>query len=176
MNKDEASQYWPKKNLDGRATEDVRTYVARMHSTLLPHFPEELLVEWLYRHHKFLYTYAFLLECLRFERQTWKLDEIPGREAFVDERLCDAIVGSFRNSARDPTDWLAQSMDRKGTWEKPVVLLENMRGDIESPDGVKFKQPYHLLEGHRRLSFLIALRNKGRALAEHDLWVARKLL
>jgi hypothetical protein len=176
MTEEEASQYTPEKNGDGRVIEDVKIYVARMHATLLPHFPEELLVEWLYRHHNCLYNYAFLFESLRFERQSWKLEEIPGCEAFSDQKFCETFSRSFDVRARDPFDWLARYMNQKGTWNTPVVLLENVQGDIVAPAWVTLRRPYHLMEGHRRLSFLIALRNQGRALDEHTVWLARKAL
>ena len=172
----DCSQYAPQKNCDGLGREDVKTYVARMHATILPHFPEELLVEWLYRHHSFLSTYAFLFESLRFERQTWKLDAIPGCEAFNDQRFCETFSRTFDSRVCDSLDWLAQYMNRHRTWNTPIVLLENLRGDIESPSWVTIRQPYHLMEGHRRLSFLVALRNQGRALDEHLIWLARKVL
>ena len=170
LTEDEGSQYAPRKN------EDVETYVARMHATHLPHFPEELLVEWLYCHHKSLSTYAFLFESLRFKRQTWKLEDVPGCEAFNDQKFCVTFSRSFNDRARDPLDWLAGYMSRHGTWNTPVVVLENLRGDIESPSWVTIRRPYHLLEGHRRLSFLVALRKQGRALDEHTIWLARKVL
>lgn len=172
----EGSQYEPQKNADGRSIEEVKTFVARMHATLLPHFPEELLVEWLYRHHNALDTYASLFESLRFERQTWKLEDIPGCEAFNDQKFCQTLSRSFDNRARDPLDWLAQYMNQHGTWNTPVVMLENLHGEIPSPAWATIRQPYHLLEGHRRLSFLVALRSRGRALPEHELWIARRVL
>lgn len=172
----DVTQYAPLKNGDSRVAEDARTYVARMHATRLPHFPEELLVEWLYRHHNSLHTYAFLFESLRFKHQTWRLEDIPGCEAFEDRKFCVNFSRSFNARARDPLDWLAQYMNRHGTWNTPVVLLENLRGEIESTPRVTIRQPYHLLEGHRRLSFLVALRNQGRALNEHTIWLARKVL
>lgn len=176
LTEDEGSQYEPQKNADGRVIEAVENYVSRMHATHLPHFPEELLVEWLYRHHNSLYTYAFLFESLRFERQTWKLKDIPGCEAFNDQRFCATFSRTFDYRVRDRFDWLARYMNQKGTWNTPVVLLENSRGDITAPAWVAIRQPYHLMEGHRWLSFLVALRNQGRALDEHAVWLARKAL
>lgn len=176
LHEDEGSQYEPQKDGDGWVTEEVKTYVARMRATLLPHFPEELLVEWLYRHHDSLYTYASFFESLRFERQTWKLQEIPGCEAFNDPKFCENFSRTFDDRVRNPKDWLARYMNQHGTWNTPIVLLENLRGEIPSIAWAAIRQPYHLLEGHRRLSFLIALRNQGSALEEHTIWIARNVL
>jgi hypothetical protein len=156
--------------------ETAEEYARRMQSTVLPHWPEEPLREWLHRHFNNLETYAFLgYESLRFERQEWDLDAIPGRESFRDPRFCDDFSRTFEARAQKGNDWLATYMSEHGTWPTPVLLLENLDGSLTYPHGGKMNQPYHLLEGHRRLSFLNALRQSGRALPQHDVWLVRKV-
>ncbi|MBV9924476.1 MAG: hypothetical protein JOZ96_05490 [Acidobacteria bacterium] len=164
--------YLPYLGRNERREETAEEYARRMQSTILPHWPGEPLREWLHRHFNNLETYAFLdFERLRFERQTWDLKAIPGHEAFADPHFCDSFSKNLEARGRD---WLAQYMLEHGTWPTPILLLENLDGALAYPHGEKLNQPYHLLEGHRRLSFLNALRQSGRALPQHDVWLVRK--
>ena len=157
-----------------RIVEPANEYVRRMQATVLPHWPEEPLVEWLHKNYNSLEDYGFLgYESLHFELQTWDLDTIPGREAFADPKFCDDFSSTFKDRVQE-VDWLARYMNVHGTWGAPIYLLENLDGALIYPSGKRLNQPYHLLEGHRRLSFLNALRRLGSALPRHQIWLARK--
>jgi len=139
----------------------------------LPHWPDEVLVEWLHRHNREAHKYAFLrFEALTLRKETWPLHAIPGREAFDNPKFCDDFSNIEDRARKSLPDWLAQYMLGKGTWNTPIVLLENLQGGIHFPDGTPLRSPYHLLEGHRRLSFLNGLRVLGRAAPDHDVWLA----
>ena len=169
-----AEEIEPFKGHDGYVVEGVDEYVCRIQQTLLPNWPEEILVEWLYRHTGCLEKYAFLdFSSLTFRRQTWPLDRIPGGEIVDDEGFCDAFAAQFSGLA-NAGEWLATYMAKARTWNTPIILLDNPKGDYFLPYGKPLKQPYHLLEGHRRLSFLCALRQSYCALEEHDVWIATK--
>lgn len=169
------ASYLPYLGRNERLEESAAEYVRRMQTTILPHWPEEPLTEWLYRHYNDLETYGFLgYESLKFERQTWNLNNIPGREAFADPRFCDDFSRDLETRAQGH-DWLARYMSEHRTWPTPILLLENLDGALAYPHGEKLKQPYQLLEGHRRLSFLNALRRSGRALPKHEIWLVRKM-
>jgi hypothetical protein len=133
-----------------------------MRSTILPQWPTEVLIEWFHWHARWLFRYAFLkYERFRFDRQTWKLDDVPGREAFNDETYCDSFI-DIESRADNPHDWLAHYMLKYGTWSAPIILLQNTGGHSLCR-ARRLKSPFHLLEGHRRLSFLNGLRQLGRA-------------
>lgn len=152
-------------------SEEANVYADRMQSTLLPHWPTEVLIEWFHRHARSLYRYAFLrFERFRFDRQTWQLDHIPNREAFDDESFCERFM-DVESRAENPHDWLAHYMLRHGTWNTPIIMLDNPRGDFTCPGDRRLKSPFHLLEGHRRLSFLNGLRQIGKARLQHDVWI-----
>jgi hypothetical protein len=169
-----AAPYLPYLGRNEWREETVEEYVRRMQSTILPHWPEEPLREWLYRHYNDLETYEFLgYQSLRFERQTWELDDIPGREAFADPRFCDDFSRDIEARSQG-RDWLAQYMLEHGTWPTPILLLRNLDGALTYPGGEQLNQPYHLLEGHRRLSFLNSLRRSRQALPKHNVWLVRK--
>ena len=165
-------QFDPYRDSADWVSESPEDYAARMQATLLPNWPTEVLVEWLHRHAGNLYAYAFLgFENLRFERQTWPLARIPGRDAFADPGYCDAFQ-NLETRAANPHDWLANHMLSRGTWNTPIILLLTGNEAIRAPGGWYLNPPLHLLEGHRRLSFLVALRALGKARPDHDVWIA----
>jgi hypothetical protein len=114
-------------------------------------------------------------EKMEFERQVWKIEDLPGREAFRSDTDFDYLSSVFEQRLTDKrlTDknWLAKDMNRHGTWPTPIILLDNRSGDLRFPAGDKLKRPYHLLEGHTRRSFLSVLHAKGRALKEHEVFI-----
>jgi hypothetical protein len=161
-------QYQPHRDADGRVIEPASEYVLRMQNTFLRDWPAEVLREWLHRHADFMEDYAFLgFEKLHFEKVEWKLNQLPGREAFRDETFCDNFQNIEMRAADNQHDWLAHFMLKEGTWNTPIILLENSSSKQE------LKAPYHLLEGHRRLSFLQGLKRLGKANPAHSLWIVR---
>lgn len=163
--------YDPRRDGNRRVVECASDYVARMRA-ILPTWPEVLIVEWLLRHAGHIEKYAFLnFEAFTFRRERWPLARVPGREAFHDPDFYDNFSQDFEDRAREPYDWLAQYMAEHGTWNTPILLLNNSDCLHVFPDGEPLRAPFHLLEGHRRLSFLNALRLTGRAAPEHDVWI-----
>jgi hypothetical protein len=153
--------------------EDSYAYAQRMQSTLLPKWPTEVLIEWFHRHAGSLEKYAFLkYEHFSFRRDTWYLEHIPDRRAFDDGSFCDSFM-NIECRAEDQHDWLANYMLRQGTWNTPIILLDNPDSQYKCPSGRFLKSPYHLLEGHRRLSFLNGLRQIGKALPQHEIWLVK---
>ena len=165
-------KYQPFRDEDGRVVEEESHYVHRMLDGVLSNWPENLLKEWLYRHPDCMEDYAFLnLERLKFTLETWPLERVPGSEAFKDDSFCDNF-DNIEERAEDKYDWLARYMLKEGTWNTPIVLLENQERYNLSTE-VQLKQPYHLLEGHRRLSFLNGLRRLNKARPQHQVWLAK---
>lgn len=165
-------KYQPLRDEDWRVVEEPSDYIHRMRQTL-PNWPEELLEEWLYRHACCMEDYAFLnFEKFEFTLETWSLARIPGREAFKDESFCDSFQNIEERAQKNRHDWLAHYMLREGTWNTPIALLNNP-GQYHFPTGEPLKYPYHLLEGHRRLSFLNSLRSLNKALLQHQVWIVK---
>jgi hypothetical protein len=168
------AQYLPYLDSSERSIESGKDYVRRMQTTVLPYWPEGPLLEWLYRHYQCIETYEFLgFDTFQFELQNWDLADIPVADAFADPKYFDSLTSSFEHWVTKG-EWLARYMSQNGTWNTPICLLENLNGELAYPWGDKLNQPYHLLEGHRRLSFLNALRSSGNALAKHEIWLIRK--
>ena len=167
-------KYQPLRGEHWRIAEAEEDYIARMRAGPLPNWPTEPLKEWLYRHAHDMEDYAFLgFEGFEFELETWDVDRFPGREAFRDEGFCDSFQNVEERAAENQNDWLAHYMLKEGTWNTPIVLMDNRRapGFLHEP---KLKMPYHLLEGHRRLSFLHGLKRLGLARSQHSVWIVRR--
>ena len=161
-------RFQPQRDEHWRVREDEATYVTRMTSGILLHWPEELVKEWLYRHADNMEDYAFLgFENLRFRKEVWDIDRFPGSEAFRDGGFCQAFQDVEVRAKTNQYDWLAHYMLKEGTWNTPIVLFENLNGRIK-----QLNAPLHLLEGHRRLSFLQGLKRLGKAKREHQVWIA----
>ena len=169
----QTSKYQPLMDDKMNIVEEDSAYAKRMQGTFLPGWLDEVLREWLYRHNNSIEKYAFLeFERFLFTPVVLRLDQIPGREAFDDETFCDNFC-NIEERAKDPHDWLAQYMLREGTWNTPIILLDNCSGQHRFPDGKPLKNPIHLLEGHRRLSFLNGLKRIGKVKSKHKVWIVR---
>lgn len=167
-------KYQPLRGEHWRVVEAENEYVSRMQAGPLPNWPTEPLQEWLYRHADHMDDYAFLgFDRFHFELATWDLDRLPGREAFKDEHFCDSFQDVEDRAAANWYDWLAHYMLREGTWNTPIILLDNamVPALLHEP---MLKSPYHLLEGHRRLSFLRGLKRLGKARDRHSVWIVQR--
>ena len=152
-------------------TEDPMDYAKRMRCKYLPNWPVEVLIEWFHRHAGHIYDYAFLkFESFIFSKQEWPLDKIPSREAFADPKFCDDFSNVERR-AENRNDWLARYMLEHGTWNTPIILLQ-VNKEIIAPSRLALNRPFHLLEGHRRLSFLNGMRKFKSVKSHHLVWVA----
>lgn len=158
--------------------EKEQEYVQRVLRDL-PHWPEEVILSWLWWGGGLPTLFETLdLTRLSFKTQVWPTEEIPGIEVFhsswsndfeKDKRALDLAV------AKPGTRWLADYMWEHGTWNTGIILLENREPErqLRTGYGQLFKQPYQLLEGHNRLTFLNRLIDLGKAAPEHKLWIAR---
>lgn len=74
----ETSKYQPFRDSDERVIEDVASYARRMKSGVLPEWPEEVLVEWLYEHADFMWKYVSLgFETFSFLRNVGRWKKFP---------------------------------------------------------------------------------------------------
>jgi hypothetical protein len=172
--KKDVFKFLPYEDKDCVIVETAQDYAGRMKNSALPNFPEEVLVEWFHRQPCVIEEYAFLdYETLQFERQTWATNALPGRGAFTAGSTFDQLIRVFELRLKNH-NWLAEYMNDHGTWNTPIILIDNSSGSLRFPSGERLKKPYHLLEGHTRLSFFWALRNSGKLRSEHHVWIARE--
>lgn len=163
-------QFDPIRGSSGWDIEEKEIYAKRMQEGLLPHWPTEVLIEWFHRHAGCINDYAFLeYGRFRFSKQEWEISEIPGKEAFADPGFYDSFI-DIEERAKSPYNWLAHDMLKHGTWNTPIVLL-SADDEIVAPSRLPLNRPWHLLEGHKRLSYLNGLRNMGKANSTHCVWL-----
>lgn len=154
-------QYQPHRDADWRVVESSSEYISRMQQGLLRHWPAEVIREWLHR----LKTEKCIV-LHDSQKYGGELTRIPGREAFRDESFCDRFQNMEVRAADGQHDWLAHYMLKEGAWNTPIVHLDNP-GPVPIWRMKEIKTPYHLLESHRRLSFLQGLKRLGQARSVH---------
>lgn len=143
---------------------------------LLPHFPPEVLEDWIYRHHgDAVRTYGWLdLRRLRFEKQTWPTERIVSQ---VRSRIENTVGGWAQVFADDGREGhihrrsrLGAFMLTQGTWPVAPIVLAGT-SEIAAPSGVTL-HPCHLVEGHHRLAYLRGLaRMSGlEPQPQHEVW------
>jgi hypothetical protein len=147
----------------------LRGYVTRVRR-LLPNFPRDVVIQWLYRHfHWFIYDYAWLdFDHLRFELQSWPTAQIITSVTARDNQILEdrrKILWSDLFPDKSP---LEASMIRRGTWPRPIIVLNNtgIRRRV-----AKHLGRYHLLEGHRRCGYLRGLADRNLARPTHHVWL-----
>ncbi len=171
-----AEKFEPERHEDGWVDrgEDESAYARRIKEAHLPNFPEDVLIQWFHRSYPHFQDYAFLdFQTLQFDEkpQLWKTEEIPGREVFEDETLCDNRAWHF--SSGKYRTWVMSYMLEHGTWPRPIILL-HVPEKCVAPWGAPLKRPYHLLEGQTRLAVFTVLRERGELLDQHPIWVVKK--
>ncbi|MDB5243145.1 MAG: hypothetical protein JWP57_3770 [Spirosoma sp.] len=167
----------PQKTFDPLTGETSAAYVLRMQENYLPDWPPEVLDSWLYFGHGLPTLFNTLdLTKLSFTKHIWRKEDIPGEEIvgsnwrFKDEMR--SIDHYFVNSGKY---WIADYMLEHGTWNTGIIILENRNPErqLKTGYGEVLKQPYHLLEGHNRLTILNRLIELGKAADEHEVWIAQ---
>lgn len=162
----------------GTGIEEFALFQQRV-APLLPHFPAEVLEDWLYRHHDdAVRTYGGIdFRRLRFEKQMWPTERFVLQVRSNAERLVDAWARAFIEGGRMGRpyrqSWLGTSMLAQRTWPiVPIVLDDTSK--VVAPAGVVLN-PCHLVEGHHRLAYLRALVQMPgyQPQPHHEVWVMR---
>jgi hypothetical protein len=146
--------------------EPFETWWSRVRDQLA-NVPANVAEHWVHRH----FTgspYTFLpLEQLRFARQQWTLDQL----AAVTFGSCWSWnPNDLARLDRERTTPLAAMMIDAGTWPEPIIILDNPERLAEEM-GPRMGR-WHLIEGHKRLTYLRCLAATGGANALHDVWIA----
>jgi len=139
---------------------------------MLPHFPDEVLEQWVYRHWKgVLCNWGWLdFQRMSFTRESWNTEDIVSKIKTPH----DDVVSKFAQRMNNPIfqrSWLVQNMQENGSWPIAPIVLHYER-DLYATNGRVLKAPYNLLEGHHRLGYLKCLAEQGSYVQEkHDIWL-----
>ncbi|HVR95447.1 MAG TPA: hypothetical protein VMW27_02460 [Thermoanaerobaculia bacterium] len=152
--------------------ESDEEYLVRLRSSL-PHFPNEVLKDWLVRHGDFAFVYYGWLDYrqFRFSREEWPTGKLLDLVTSGNERDVDYWTQELRKFPEVQQEGLGAFMISKGTWPSPPLILDNAHG-LQRPSGQPLSR-YHLLEGHHRLAFLrgIATNPRWQVAPSHELWL-----
>lgn len=155
-------------------TEPVVDYLARV-QPLLPAFPEEVLMQWFHHHGVHGHEYDWLgYRSLTFQREIWCTERIlsevrswPGNDwvaGYCETMLSDPVIQN---------GWLGKTMIDAGSWPIAPIILNNTHS-FQNSGGSRLGEPYHLLEGHRRMGMFRALNHSDEwdVQTSHPVWVA----
>lgn len=154
---------------------DCEPYL-RFLQAAFPAFPEQVLAQWFQRHgrHGINNFCDFIrYERLRFETHTWSTEHIVEGTTASDTSYKDSSPESdgrleVQRQAQYG-DWLSTRMLEEGTWPvAPIFLADG--GMAPRVTNAASGMP-HLLEGHRRYSYLHQLRKLNTAQELHTVWV-----
>lgn len=157
-------------------TEPFEDYFDRFPEELA-NIPENVAKNWFWHHNrqavKFSEFYAF--ENWEFELCVFDNDEIMEIKHFEhDLNLLDAKGEEFLKGKLRGYD-TADYMLENGTSPCPIIVAKNASGHIhhQSNEANYMLEPYHLIEGNRRLAYLRAMirNNYERLQDSHEVWV-----
>lgn len=142
----------------------------------LPNFPDNVIEQWPYRHFDdFCRHYWYLdFETFEFRHTKFSLDDIFN----IKTRMTDKDVKDWGNNYLNrhknhlETYRVFDYMSRNKSWEQPIIVLDTKTCPNDKREALHC--PFHLLEGHMRLSVLLAkIRNNEPVSCYHDVWLVR---
>jgi hypothetical protein len=176
----------PPKDYDHYDIDQFKLYYKDKKS-LLPKWPADPFKNWLYEYYSRMgETYGHL----RFDLMDFNLEEWTSERVYndINSHIIDSIDGMGEQIIKNSLGMLSpiqKYMRLEGTWPIPIIILYNPTG-IKSPrndKSEKYGEPYHLLEGHRRLGYFRNMyRNElkntkiagiSKLKKSHKLWVVR---
>lgn len=158
--------------------ESADEYVARV-SRLIPHFPSEVIRQWLYEHQSVISDWQWLkFRSLRFvalelNTQSLRLVSLAGNQ-IVQQYRDKYLLGEIT----DRTAKIAAHFEGHGTWPVAPIMFHTRGGSQNSvvqPGGWRFPRPLHLVEGHHRLAVWYALAGSRPLNDTHRAWIMHKI-
>lgn len=156
--------------------EEEDQYLSRVRP-ILPNFPEDVIIHWLYRHNpQVLREYSWTnFPSLRFRPEKWStariLDEVEHTNEPGVEIERQKLLQNQRNYRKSYP--LAAYMVSNGTWPVPPLVIDNDSGKAW-PNGSQIAR-FQAIEGMHRLGFLRALNEGALGFAtlrpDHALWL-----
>lgn len=156
--------------------EDFEDYYKRWPDELKT-IPKSIVEHWIHRHWQDFQDWIVL------KPHTWKFElcEFDNAEALKVDHFGD-WPETFNGWGRELVEleprsetWLGQYMLENGTFPEPIIVAKNC-GHVVHPKGFKddyMKEPYHLIEGHFRISYLWGMiqANYHSLKGKHQVWL-----
>ncbi|OBU24700.1 hypothetical protein [Photobacterium aquimaris] len=164
-------------NYDSQSVESFEDYYQKWPQTL-NHIPKEVVETWIYRHWSGFQDWLPLQpECWAYElceftnEQIMEIGHVDDWPLQLRSWGRELLQGQYRK-----TTWLGKYMLEKGTTPTPIIIGQNF-GSLAHPveyDDENMKEPYQLIEGHMRLSYLMGMimGHHCNLSKKHKVWVA----
>lgn len=169
--------YPPVLGYGDQKTESFDDYYARWPSELSS-IPQQVVQDWIYRHWSCFNSYwaatkphlwAYRLEAFT-NAKILTIQHPEGWTQSLEDESAEYVAGKPRSHAP-----FAKYLLTNGTFPLPILVAEDA-GHVRHPRlrGEVMKEPYQIIEGHRRLICIRGMINsKHPALkGEHSVWVA----
>lgn len=128
----------------------------------------QIAEQWIHRHWTLSGDTWLPLESLHWRLEQWSTERILGEVYIRDWHLDpEHDYKVFNAYGETPT---AAPMNAKGTWDYPLLTLETPSG-VRTHGGELPHVRYLLIEGHSRYRYLNALAVRGRAAAQHEVFI-----
>lgn len=143
----------------------------------LGNVPKEVVQTWMWYHNEQVIEFV---EVYDFQKWVFTLEEFNNSDIMkiqhfdYDLRLLDGKGEEFIKGEMKGYD-TADYMLANGTSPCPIIIAKNAGAHIhhQGPEGDKMLEPYHLIEGNRRLAYLRAMITSAYAKLKnsHHIWV-----
>ena len=143
---------------------------------VLPNFPENILQHWVYRHFDFFCSDFWWLgyDKLSFRKEKFNKEQILSIQSKKMEMINAFSAGFLSPDSGQRKSYLGQYMWEKKLWPEPIIVLDVINSNLINSK--KVCKPFHLLEGHMRLSYMRALIQESfqDVPDEHEVWIATR--
>ncbi|MBD0785806.1 hypothetical protein HUO09_05595 [Vibrio sp. Y2-5] len=156
--------------------EPFEDYFARFPQEL-NHIPEDVVKNWMWYHNEQVVEFSQLYDFTKwkFSLEDFDNDKIMEIQHFeYDLKLLDGKGQEFLKGCLNEHD-TAKFMFENGTSPCPMIVTKDAGNHIhhQREEGNLMLEPYHLIEGNRRLAYLRAMIGKPfpRLKESHKVWV-----
>lgn len=161
---------------DFEPEESFETYLKKWPKNL-SNIPSSIIEQWCYRHNE-----VFVKSWQSYSPEKWsfRLETFSNKEILKIEHLDGELenweaTGINLLKKHHASNWLCNYMLTNGTFPEPIIVAMD-GGKLKHPKslpGEFMKEPYQLIEGHRRLGILRAmLHNEELKVMElHKVWL-----
>lgn len=155
-------------------TEAPSDYVARVQS-VLPNFPGEVIIQWFYDHRQVIDESRWLgFSTLEFSLVSLSNEQL-GLSCLAEHETVVQYRDYFIAGVESPRmNRISSYVAQHGTWPVAPILLRNPRNDVVSPWGLRYSQPYDVIEGHHRLAVYYAFTARNLVNSSHKAWLLIK--
>ena len=156
--------------------EIFESYIARWPDEF-DNIPEDVIRNWVYYHNESVIENSDVYELMKwqFKKKTFTTEEVLEIKHYDSEiKHLDHIGDVLMKQGMSGYD-TAEFMIEYGTFPCPIIVAHNagMFRHAKSLNGETMLEPYHLIEGSRRLGFVrgMAKYNYHKLQQNHEVWV-----